>query len=279
MILGLWMLQTHARLVVKLVVFAPIRDTSVFQKYFVIACVCSIWSSEVILKVISSWRQVANPHIWIAPATEKVFIDTAAPDQEANIIGEKLYNQHFILKTYAWTLDLALQRGESESRQIAIRVPEYMDTTFLKLSVSLDDGLEIEWYKVVSVWCNKSDIYPNGSKPGWHPDILLPGATYFPGLVPLEGPNVTHSILIKATAPLVTTPGKYNGNVTLSFYQDDTQNNGPMLIQVIPVSLTVFNSSVPPLNESLGTVFNFQYQDNKDGATDVVFYFVYCDYA
>eukprot|EP00051_Salpingoeca_urceolata_P023574 m.401097 g.401097 ORF g.401097 m.401097 type:complete len:667 (-) comp20115_c5_seq4:125-2125(-) len=185
----------------------------------------------------------------------------------------------------ALTAPLALQRGEAEGTQLALRVsaPSPVTATVTLSNVSrVSDGTlhtksgapaatmpTLRWYKVGNVWCNKSTIYGSVTGTGWQPDVLVP-AEYFDNAHVILEPNTTHAFWIDAHATRNATPGNYTANVTLTFLPPST-----LPPQNLVVLLTVWQVALTPLSDagSFPTMFNMPFREDADGATDLARYY------
>jgi hypothetical protein len=165
-------------------------------------------------------------------------------------------------------IDLAGQQGESESWQVALRPLQAGLTLTAVRARGLPANVTLQWYKVVHVWCEQSEIYPLAGD-RWLPDVLMPSAEFDNnnGAVQLE-PGSTHSIWLKLKIGDQAAPGTANASITLHF-----KGSTPSL--TVPLHLTIWPLKLPPLDapNTFGTIFNLFYDYDRDGATDVAKYY------
>jgi hypothetical protein len=143
-------------------------------------------------------------------------------------------------------------RGEEENRQLLINTRGWgsgqnlTNTIQLKITPFADsegnDGPVItNWWQVGYVYCHHSSLY-EGSGGGWRPDPLL---QCNPNGLLLES-EVTQPIWLSFTISPHTTSTTYYS--TLSFIIGCS--NGTKSITDIPISLTVWDISLPPLSQA-----------------------------
>lgn len=152
-------------------------------------------------------------------------------------------------------------RGEQESKQILLDTRAW--TTSLNMSgnisVTFEDlhgendvlsGKYLQWFQVGYVYCRHTTRYAD-SGGGWRPDPLLPPS--IENAVALEVP-VTTPIWINILIPYTASSTKYSGYITLNLSLPD----GTLEEQKIPVHLTVWDISLPDLQEAkFPAVFSF----------------------
>ena len=141
-------------------------------------------------------------------------------------------------------------RSETETRQLLIDTrgwgPKYNLTKRFDISYTnftLPDpsneraGIITKWWQVGYVYCRETIAYP-GSGGGWRPDPLFEPSS--DGLF-LES-EITQSIWLSFTIPTYTTAGTYRS--ILSIIIDG------LTIDIVPVTLTVWDITLPSLAES-----------------------------
>ena len=188
----------------------------------------------------------AAPAWWITSSLEKVHLHEtppAAPVRAATI---------------------SAQQGEIEAFQLHLVLPAGAPPVVAAApNVSgLPAHVTTDWRKVVHVWCNKSDIYPEASTAGWQPDALL-DATYFADSVPLEA-ELVHSFWIRLHVGAGAAPGSSHPELHLRVGAEAL---------TVPIQLTVWPIALPPMNKRYGTIFNLFYRSDQDGATDLAKYY------
>ena len=160
-------------------------------------------------------------------------------------------------KTVQWHA----MRGEQEDKQILIDTRAWEPALNMSgnLSVAFGDlygqkdvvfGTQLVWFQVGYVYCRHTTRYAD-SGGGWRPDPLLPPSSE--NTVSLEVP-VTTPIWIHIHVPYTAVGSEYSGNISLTV----SLPNHEMLVQKIPVHLTVWQFDVPNLKDStFPAVFSF----------------------
>ena len=146
------------------------------------------------------------------------------------------------------------------------------DNKLIQLSMF---GIQISWFKVIHVWCNRSSIYTNSSFDGWQPDALLSLDEYFPTFnssgMHVEA-GVTHAFWAKVTVAEDAVVGSYTPVIHIRFVPEGSASEVDV---IVPMKLEVWPMpALPPLSSAtFRTVFNFFYRTDDDGATDVGKYY------
>jgi hypothetical protein len=161
-------------------------------------------------------------------------------------------------------IDLAAQKGEAESWQVALR-PSAPGLELTAVSTSgLPSNVTLQYFKVVHVWCAQSEIYP--LRGGWLPDILMPPEEFSSGVVPLH-PMATHTIWLKFTIGHSAAVGA--SNASINFHFRGSRSSSATL--TVPLRLRVWPLKLPPLSlpSTFATIFNLFYDYDRDGGTDI----------
>lgn len=176
-------------------------------------------------------RTPAAAAVWVVHPTVKVALN-ATPPAGAGVGGTGV-------------IDLAAQRGESESAQIVVLPAEAAP---LAATVTLDAALQATASVAQQgyVFCKPSTHYhPSGG--GWLPDPLLPLAE---GASVSAAAGETTTLVLTVAVAKEAMAGSYSGNATLTI--------GGSTV-VVPIQITVWDIALADLRDdgALGTAFTF----------------------
>ena len=174
--------------------------------------------------------------------------------------------QNETCKTYSSlasrTIEWHAMRGEQEAKQVLLDTRSWTDSLNMSgnISVTFGDlrghndvlsGKNLQWFQVGYVFCRHTTRYAD-SGGGWRPDPLLPPSSKGNAVL-LEVP-VTTPLWISVHVPYSAASSEYSGNVTLTV----SLPNSEVLLQKIPVQLSVWNISLPNLEDSkFPAIFSF----------------------
>ena len=191
----------------------------------------------------------ADVQLWVAPATERVTLDTRPPAGG----GVK-------------AIDFAAQRGERERAVLALRC-EGADLTNVTVSFTQlalvspaapDDEatsaapLRLAAFRQGFLFVNRSGLVGLvNTTPSWQPDPLLPLTDYGCPLIPAAK---TQPFLVELHVPPATAPGTYTATATVQ-----GQRSGAAFTRSVPIRVTVWAIDLAPVSEpyTMSTVFNF----------------------
>eukprot|EP00750_Incisomonas_marina_P000242 INCI10199.1.p2 GENE.INCI10199.1~~INCI10199.1.p2 ORF type:complete len:304 (-),score=43.16 INCI10199.1:1374-2285(-) len=220
--------------------------------------------------------------VWVSPASTRVPQNASKPTNTTG--GEWDFSAaHF---------DAA--RGEREDVLVNIRLPAAAALSLVSVSASAFSNFgvtvavggarnesvpSISLGRIVALPCAQSAFY---SLPGGlFPDAVIEAGS---GLQFNATGNMTHSILVEAIVPSATPEGNYSTQLRVSIDGrgafDETnskaghrQSNFAQYFTV-PINLRVWPVEVASvLNATMPTIFNFPFDGNMDGATDVGAYY------
>lgn len=195
-----------------------------------LAFVFMIWWSLVVgMGLAPAHGQSAAVQVWTVPSMQKVFREDLIPQPASP----------------APTIVLAAARNETEAAQVALRSAQAMTLTAAEASnLTNANGMvlakqNIELFRVAYIYLPGQMRY--------YPDPLPPLVT------PLElTANQTQPLWVSIHVPFGTSPGRYEGHLTLSF------SGGTPAQVVIPIRLNVWRFTVP-VKPSMRTAFGIQY--------------------
>ncbi len=172
---------------------------------------------------------------------------------------------------YTQRVTLRAQAGEIESFQVHIKFSQF--ATLVNAPHLTNPSLSfihMSWRKVVHIFCNKSTIYPSGSRSGYQPDALVEASYFYNStlnktIIPLEE-SVVHSFWLRFRIERNAVAGEYN-NMALAL---QTSTSGVIYVNI---SLTIWPIQLPTISHSFGTIFSFPYKQDSDGATNIAKYY------
>ena len=198
------------------------------------------------LQLVLSTRAAVFPEWCVLPATVRVLQNQTCASHPS-LAGDSV-------EWYA-------MRGEQESRQIildsrawpaSLNMSGNLSVTFGDLHGQNDvvSRKYLQWMQVGYVYCRHTTRYAD-SGGGWRPDPLLPPSA--DNTIALEVPTTT-PVWLNLLVPYAAASPEYSGNVTLTV----SLPGGETLVQEVPVHLTVWNTSLPNLQDAkFPAVFSF----------------------
>eukprot|EP00928_Gymnodinium_smaydae_P028478 TRINITY_DN21709_c0_g1_i1.p1 TRINITY_DN21709_c0_g1~~TRINITY_DN21709_c0_g1_i1.p1 ORF type:complete len:613 (-),score=49.12 TRINITY_DN21709_c0_g1_i1:124-1962(-) len=158
-------------------------------------------------------------------------------------------------------INIAAQRGETESAQLLLRHSSDMDSPGGLTNVSVRvvglsaSAVDLQIFQVGYVEARHSPRYP-GSGGGWRPDPLLP--------MPMEGggfdvaPDQSQSIWFDVRVGSSALPGTYDATVLIECNEKVCEH-----IPVVPLQVSVWASELPPLaKSSIGTAWSGSWSED-----------------